>query len=146
MQKISKKWQKVILWAGAYASSIIFALLGGYVWLKTEDDELKKETKKVFAVTLVFLLLGAFTVIFSACMNMAPYNAQAYKAYYIINGIIGIAKILTFLIFGLFAYFNLKSVKTDGEEEKKEEVIAVCEESESKTGEEKNETADNKKE
>ena len=140
MQKISKKWQKVILWAGAYASSIIFALLGGYVWLKTDDDE------KVFAVTLVFLLLGAFTVIFSACMNMAPYNAQAYKAYYIINGIIGIAKILTYLVFGLFAYFNLKSVKTDGEEEKKKEVIAVCEESESNTGEEKDETADNKKE
>ena len=58
MDKIwDKKWIKILIWLSGYINFIAYAIVGGYVIAKSQDEELRKETKKAFIVTLVFTAL-----------------------------------------------------------------------------------------
>lgn len=114
MEKIKKNWLKLILWVGAYVNAIIFALCGGYVWIKTEDEDVKKEIKKIFLVTLIFIAVEALVVLVHSFLNIA--EANNYRVYSIINSLIAIAKVATFATFALLAFFD-NGVTEDGEEE-----------------------------
>ena len=45
MNKISNKWLKIILWVGSYINILLFALVGGYIWIKTDNEDVKNEIK-----------------------------------------------------------------------------------------------------
>lgn len=38
----TKKWKKVLIWVSGYFSLLAYAIVGGYVIVKSEDDELKR--------------------------------------------------------------------------------------------------------
>ena len=56
----TKKWKKVLIWVSGYFSLIAYAIVGGYVIVKSEDDELKRTAKFAFIITLIFTALSAF--------------------------------------------------------------------------------------
>lgn len=123
MKGIKDNVYKVILWLSGYLSIIVFALTGGYVWLKTDNEELKKETKKIFIVTLIFTLIDVFLRIYYIFMSLANnVGGEAYKFYNLLGNISALAKITVFLIFGLIAFFSgKKSKETTATEDKVEE-------------------------
>ena len=43
--KINSTWKKLFVWISAYLSYIAFALVGGYVFVKEEDEDVKKTSK-----------------------------------------------------------------------------------------------------
>lgn len=118
MEKIKKNWLKLILWAGAYVNAIIFALCGGYVWLKTDDEDVKKEIKKILFVTLIFIAVNMLVALVHSVLSIA--ESTNYKAYNVINSLVTIAKIITFAVFALLAF--LDNGATDDKEEKDESV------------------------
>ena len=62
MKKIGKIPGALIVWASAYVNVIVFALCGGYFFLKSDDESLKNETKKALIVTLIFVGIGMIGV------------------------------------------------------------------------------------
>ena len=97
----TKKWKKVLIWVSGYFSILAYAIVGGYVIVKSEDDELKRTAKFAFIITLVFTALSAFLSIFNYCGGMATnyYGSGAYEFYSIANSIVGILRIVVFAAF-----------------------------------------------
>ncbi len=120
----TKNWKRLFIWASAYLSIIAFALVGGYVIVKDEDEGLKKETKIAFVVTLIFTALSAFLSIFYNFGSFGDrfYASKAYDFYDICTKLVVVAKIVVFAGFAIWAFFKKeKSEKTKTAEESKAE-------------------------
>lgn len=126
MNKISDKWMKVILWASSYVSAIAFALVGGYVFINTDKDNIKNETKKVLIVTLIYVALGMFVTLFGARMSFGSYSAGVSKAYAVISALIAISKIIVYVVFVILALVSNNDEKLSNKqksEQKAEEIV-----------------------
>lgn len=105
MKGLKDCYAKVILWLSSYLNVIAFVLTGGYVWLKSDNENLKKETKKVFIVALVFLCIDAFLSIYYAFMTMGnTYSMDAYDFYRVLSKLVVIGKIVTYAVCAILAF------------------------------------------
>ena len=97
----NKKWKSILVWISAYLNFIAFVLVGGYFYVKKEDDELQTATKHAFLVTIIFTAINAFFSIFNYIGGLTNnyYSSAAYKFYSVSNAIVGIAKIIVFATF-----------------------------------------------
>lgn len=103
----SKKWKALLIWLSAYINFVAFALVGGYTIVKSEDEELKKTTKKVFVIALLFTIFSAFLTIYSNCMNFSMYyNETAHKVFNTFNCIYTILRVVTYAVFMLIEFFK----------------------------------------
>ena len=123
MDKIwDKKWIKILIWLSGYINFIAYAIVGGYVIAKSQDEELRKETKKAFIVTLVFTALYGIILIFNTAASLsASYDFIAFTLIFTLLTVIG--QLITYLTFILLAAFPIK---------KKEKKVEVIEEKEEK--------------
>ena len=115
----TKKWKEALIWLCGYVSLIAYALVGGYVIVKSEDEQLKKTAKTVFIVTLIFTALSAFLSLFNYCGNMSDhyYGSAAYDFYSIFSSIVGILRILVFAAFTVYALIKDKLAPSGSKEE-----------------------------
>ncbi|MGN1061919.1 MAG: hypothetical protein ACI4RO_02225 [Candidatus Scatosoma sp.] len=116
MNKIGKKAASLIVWASAYVDVIVFALCGGYVWLKSNDETVKKETKKALIVTLLFVAVGMMQTFVGQCLSLfgVSYGSDLYTAHQIITNVITIAKIVVYAVFALLAFFKNENAAVNG--------------------------------
>lgn len=126
----SRRWKALLIWASGYLSFIAYAIVGGYVIVKSDDEELKNTAKKVFIVTLIFTAISMFFSIYNSigALSSSYYSSGAYVAYGVLQMIVNIAKIVVYVVFALLSFFNVKVVSDKSEEkaedkseEKKEE-------------------------
>ena len=126
----SRRWKALLIWASGYLSFIAYAIVGGYVIVKSDDEELKNTAKKAFIVTLIFTAISMFFSIYSSigALSSSYYSSGAYVAYGVLQMIVNIAKIVVYVVFALLSFFNVKVVSDKSEEkaedkteEKKEE-------------------------
>ena len=126
----SRRWKALLIWASGYLSFIAYAIVGGYVIVKSDDEELKNTAKKVFIVTLIFTAISMFFSIYNSigALSSSYYSSGAYVAYGVLQMIVNIAKIAVYVVFALLSFFNVKVVSDKSEEkaedkseEKKEE-------------------------
>ena len=109
-----------MIWLSAYINFIAFAIVGGYTILKSEDEDLKKTTKKAFIIVLCFAIFSAILSIYSSCMNLSVYyNRTASRVYNIINCIYTISRVVTYSVFMLVEFFKKENLE---EEPKKVEI------------------------
>lgn len=120
MEKIKKNWLKLILWAGAYVNLLIFALCGGYVYLKTEDEDVKKEVKKVFLISLLFVGINMLPSLIYNILGLA--TSSNYDFYNVLTRLVSIAEIITFIVFGILAFFSPEKVEEQGEKVENKEI------------------------
>ncbi len=113
----SKKWKKVLIWFSAYMSFIAFALVGGYTIVKNEDDELKKTSKVVLIVSLIFAALSGFSSLFYNFAGFSDnfYSSGAYEFYSNLTSLLNIAKIVVFAVFIIIELVKRKRVETKTE-------------------------------
>lgn len=126
----SRRWKALLIWASGYLSFIAYAIVGGYVIVKSDDEELKETAKKAFIVTLIFTAISMFFSIYNSigALSSSYYSSGAYVAYGVLQMIVNIAKIAVYVVFALLSFFNAKVVSDKSEEkaedkpeEKKEE-------------------------
>lgn len=126
----SRRWKALLIWASGYLSFIAYAIVGGYVIVKSDDEELKDTAKKAFIVTLIFTAISMFFSIYNSigALSSSYYSSGAYVAYGVLQMIVNIAKIVVYVVFALLSFFNVKVVSDkskekseDKPEEKKEE-------------------------
>ena len=126
----SRRWKALLIWASGYLSFIAYAIVGGYVIVKSDDEELKDTAKKAFIVTLIFTAISMFFSIYNSigALSSSYYSSGAYVAYGVLQMIVNIAKIVVYVVFALLSFFNAKVVSDKSEEkaedkseEKKEE-------------------------
>lgn len=126
----SRRWKALLIWASGYLSFIAYAIVGGYVIVKSDDEELKDTAKKAFIVTLIFTAISMFFSIYNSigALSSSYYSSGAYVTYGVLQMIVNIAKIAVYVVFALLSFFNVKVVSDKSEEkaedkseEKKEE-------------------------
>lgn len=120
MKKIGKIPGALIVWASAYVNVIVFALCGGYFFLKSDDESLKNETKKALIVTLVFVGIGMIQSLVSYLFTLCgvSYSGDLYRAHQTIGTLVSVAKIAVYAVFAALSVFGgkkgeEKSEKTD---------------------------------
>lgn len=120
MKKIGKKLGGLIVWASAYVNVIVFALCGGYFFLKSDDESLKNETKKALIVTLIFVGIGMLQSLVSYLFTLCgvSYSGDLYRAHQTIGTLVSVAKIAVYAVFAALSVFGgkkgeEKSEKTD---------------------------------
>lgn len=120
MNKIGKKFGALIVWASAYVNVIVFALCGGYFFLKSDDESLKNETKKALIVTLIFVGIGMIQSLVSYLFTLCgvSYSGDLYRAHQTIGTLVSVAKIAVYAVFAALSVFGgkkgeEKSEKTD---------------------------------
>lgn len=120
MKKIGKKFGGLIVWASAYVNVIVFALCGGYFFLKSDDESLKNETKKALIVTLIFVGIGMIQSLVSYLFTLCgvSYSGDLYRAHQTIGTLVSVAKIAVYAVFAALSVFGgkkgeEKSKKTD---------------------------------
>ena len=118
----SRRWKALLIWASGYLSFIAYAIVGGYVIVKSDDEELKETAKKAFIVTLIFTAISMFFSIYNSigALSSSYYSSGAYVAYGVLQMIVNIAKIAVYVVFALLSFFNAKVV-SDKSEEKAED-------------------------
>ena len=101
----NNKWKSVLVWLSAYLNFIAFVVVGGYFYLKKEDEELQTATKRAFFVTLCFTAVNAFFSIFNYIGGLTNnyYASSAYEFYSVCTAIVGIARIIVFATFIILA-------------------------------------------
>ena len=120
MNKIGTKFGGLIVWASAYVNVIVFALCGGYFFLKSDDESLKNETKKALIVTLIFVGIGMIQSLVSYLFTLCgvSYSGDLYRAHQTIGSLVSVAKIAVYAVFAALSVFGgkkseEKSEKTD---------------------------------
>ncbi len=107
----NNKWKAVLVWLSAYLNFIAFVVVGGYFYVKKEDEELQSATKQAFLVTLGFTAISAFLSIFNYIGGLTNnyYASDAYDFYSVCTTIVGIAKIVVFATFIILALVKKES-------------------------------------
>ncbi len=103
------KWKKALIWFSSYISFVAFALVGGYVILKEEDEGLKKTVKQAFFVTLIISAVSAFLSFISNFVYIVAPDASLYNFNNVMNAfnrIVSIADIVTHAVFILLTFFG----------------------------------------
>ena len=119
--KINSTWKKLFVWISAYLSYIAFALVGGYVFVKEEDEDVKKQAKLALFVTVIFACISAVLSIFSLCYNVSStVNTGMSDFLRYTNFIVSLGKIITYAVFTILAIVS-KNDKQEKTTEKKEE-------------------------
>ena len=97
MKNLSSKWQKAIVWLTGWLNIIAFVLAGGYVYLKTDDEDVKGSAKTVLALWLGFT---GIELVRSLIYNIANLAEVEYKTLNTISDIglaITVVKAVVFL-------------------------------------------------
>lgn len=120
MDKIwTKRWREVFVWLSAYLGIVAFAIVGGYVIAKSEDKELRKKTKFIFIITLIFAAISAFIGMFNSFGNLFDgyLGSNAYNFCRVLESLVFIARTVVYAVFIICAF-----VKNKQEVEKQEEL------------------------
>lgn len=106
MKNISVRWTKVVLWLTSYLELLLYVLTGGYVALKSDNQELNKENKKVFIVTLIFVAIRLILQFLSLCFNFGDRSINSYDFYQVITNIVNLSHLIVIIVFSFIAIFS----------------------------------------
>ena len=98
---MSNRWKKVLVLLSGYINFVAFAIVGGYIFVKSDNEDLKKTAKLTLILTLIFTGISALLLIYNQFGGMFDgyYSGAAYDVYTIISGIMAIAKVIVFAVF-----------------------------------------------
>lgn len=101
----TKKWKTVLIWASGYLNFLALVLVGGYFYVKNEDEELQTVSKRAFWVTLIFAAISAFLSLFNYVGGFFNqyYSSSAYEFYSICNKLYSMARIIVYAVYIILA-------------------------------------------
>jgi len=120
MKNLSVKWQKIIIWLKGYLNIIAFFLAGGFVFYKTEDEDVKKSAKTVLLFTLVFTAIDIIRLIIYNFASVSDANYDTLNEISKFGLIMSVIKAVVFVTFGILDFFKIKVIPVGFLDDKKE--------------------------
>ena len=84
--------EKLAIWACSYLSIVSFAIVGGWAYVKSESDNLKKTTKNALVIMLIFIAFDLLIAFINAVGGMFT-GYWVSKFYDFISTLVKIASI-----------------------------------------------------
>ena len=119
MKNLSSKWQKLIIWVTGYLSIIAFVIGGGYIYMKTEDADVKKSAKTVFLISIAFTALDIIFLIIRNITSAAG-DYQAINGVSITVGVIAMIEAIVFVVFCALDMVGKKVIPVEFLDDKQE--------------------------
>lgn len=115
----TNRWKKALIWLCGYVSLIAYAIVGGYVIVKSEDEDLRRTAKTAFIVTLIFTAIDAFVSILSSIYGLSGYNQGFSEFLSWFRFVILIAEIAVYAVFILISLFGGEKEQTEASKAEK---------------------------
>ena len=112
MKNLSVKWQKLIIWLTGYVNIIAFFLAGGYLYLKTENEEIKNSAKTAFFVTACCTGLELLRTVIYYIMVVSGATYSVTSSMNIFLYVIYIVKALAFLTLFILDMVGIQLTRT----------------------------------
>lgn len=109
MKNLSSKFQKLIVWLTGYLNIVAFVLAGGYIFFKTEDDDVKESSKTVLILLAIFTALEIVRVFFYYIFSIAS-NGSAIQTLNNLASVVGIIKVVVFVVFFVLDLVGIKII------------------------------------
>lgn len=122
MKTLSTFWQKTIVWLTGWLNTIAFFVAGGYVYLNTENEDVKKSAKSVLGLLLIFAGIELLRAIIYNIFSVA--NAD-YDTLSVISDVANIIYIIKAIVFTAFYILDIKGIKITPIKEKTEKQDTV---------------------
>ena len=117
MKGLSSKWQKLIVWLTGYANIIAFFVAGGYVYLNTEDDDVKGTAKSVLYLVAVFTGIELLRSLVYNVLSVAGADYGVLNALTTISMVIAALKMVTFAVLFVCDMCGKKLINFGGNDE-----------------------------
>lgn len=113
----NKKWKTVLVWACAYLNFLALVLVGGYFYVKKDDEEVQTASRHAFITTLIFSAVSALLSVYNYIGGFVDsyYSSAAYELYSSLNALAGIARIVVFAAFIILAIVKKETATADAD-------------------------------
>lgn len=108
MKTLSIFWQKTIVWLTGWLNTIAFFLAGGYVYLNTESEDVKKSAKSVLGLMLIF---AGIEILRSVIYNILSVANVDYDTLSVITDISYVITIIKSIVFVTLYILDIKGIK-----------------------------------
>lgn len=108
MKNLSAKWQKLIVWLTGYLNIIAFFLAGGYVYTKTQDEEVKNSAKTALVLVAGFTALEMLRGLIYYIMQLANAGYETLSAMSDVSYVLTIIKIVVFATMFALDFFGIQ--------------------------------------
>ena len=102
MKGLSSKWQKLIIWLTGYVNIIAFFVGGGYVYLNTEDDDVKDTAKGVLYLVAVFTGIELLRSLVYNVLNVAGADYGVLNVLTTVSMVVSALKMVAFAVLFVF--------------------------------------------
>ena len=116
--KISSKLQKTVIWLTGYLNIIAFFLAGGYVFIKTDDDDVKTSAKMSFFLIVFFTALDILRAIIYNILSLADAGYKTIGVMSDIALVIAIIKAVAFVTLYVLDICGIKILPVKNNESK----------------------------
>ncbi len=118
MNGLSSRWQKVVVWLTGYSNLIAFVLGGGFIFMRSEDDDVKESCKTVLFLVGAFTAVELLRGIIYNLMNVfgADYNALSVLS--TVATVVAIIKTIAFATLFVLDFLGIKLRAVKSKEEK----------------------------
>lgn len=103
---MKKKILNLLIYISAYIGGIVYVVFGGFVFLKTKDEDTKKTLKTSLYLFLGFFAAGLLTNIISTLV-INIFGVASYGGFYTfmtkLNSLISFAHAVTFAVMGIIS-------------------------------------------
>lgn len=119
MKDLSVRWQKLIVWLTGYLTIIAFVVAGGYLYQKTEHEEIKSSVKIALIVTAVFTAVDIIRTFLQYCLNLASSSSSWLST---TSWVIALIKIIVFVVLFIVDFtVGFGRFSKDGKSDEKKE-------------------------
>ena len=108
MKNLSSKWQKLIVWLTGYVNIIAFFLAGGYIFLKTDDEDVKTSAKTALVLTVFFTVVELLRSVIYYIMSLANVPYETLSKVSEIGTVLTIVKIVAFVTLAILDLCGIK--------------------------------------
>ena len=129
--KLSSKCQKTIIWLTGYLNIIAFILSGGYIYQKTEDDDVKTSAKTVLIFLVGFTGLDILRMVVYNILSVASVGYDTLNVISMIGAIISVIRGILFVTLYVLDMCGIKLIPVFNKDKNSEET-ACAEDAEAK--------------
>lgn len=103
MEKINVSLMRLLLWVSSYLNLLAFVLFGGYVYLKSGREDLRRECRRVTGVIVIFAAAGALLSLLGYLNGLFGYSADMQNVLNFLGNLLSVVRIVTYAVFAIFA-------------------------------------------